>query len=126
MNRKLCSTIAVGAIATTAALAAAVITSASAYADDITVEQTQFVSTLTREQVTAQLKTPYPGGNPWSSSYNMFQSPGAATREQVQGEYFRDRDEVSARHAEDSGSAYMMKAQASLARSSGIPRAPDR
>ena len=122
MNRNLPSAIAVGAVTTMALLAAAVIASTPAYADE-----DQFVSTRTREEVTAELKTPYPGGNPWSGSYNMFQAHSSATREEIQGEYIMNRDRVNAFNAEDSGSAYLMKEQASPASSyAGTTGAPAR
>ena len=111
MNRQLPSAIAAGAVTTVALIAAAVIVSMPAYADDITVEQSPFVSSRTREEVSAELKTPYPGGNPWSGSYNMFQGRSTATSEQVQGEYLMTRDRANAFHGEDSGSVYIMKAQ---------------
>jgi hypothetical protein len=94
-----------------ALFATAVITSTTAYAD----EDPSFVSTRTRDEVTAELKTPYPGGNPWSGAYNMFQSRSTATSEQIQGEYIKNRDSANALHAEDSGSVYFMKAQGSPA-----------
>ena len=46
----------------------------------------------------AELKKPYPGGNPWSGTYNMFQARSTATREQLQGEYIMTRDTVNAFH----------------------------
>jgi hypothetical protein len=115
MNRNLPSAIAAGAVTTIALLAAAVIASTPAYADDITVEQSPFVSSRTRQEVSAEAKTPYPGGNPWSGTYNMFQARSTATSEQIQGEYRVNRDRVNAFHGEDSGSVYIMKAQDSLA-----------
>jgi len=115
MNHNLPSAIAAGAVTTIALLAAAVIASTPAYADDITVEQSPFVSSRTREEVSAELKTPYPGGNPWSGAYNMFQARSTATREQIRGEYIMTRDTDNAFHGEDSGSVYIMKAQGSLA-----------
>jgi len=115
MSRNLPSAIATGAVTTIALLAAAVIASTPAYAEDITVEQSPFVSSRTREEVSAELKIPYPGGNPWSGAYNMFQARSTATREQIQGEYIMTRDTDNAFHGEDSGSVYIMKAQGSLA-----------
>lgn len=111
MNRNLPSAIATGAVTTVALLASAVITLTPAYAD----EDPSFVSTRTRAEVTAELKTPYPGGNPWSSAYNMFQARSTATSAQIQGEYIANRDRANAFHAEDSGSALILKAQGSLA-----------
>jgi hypothetical protein len=115
MNRHLPSAIAAGAVTTIALLAAAVIASTPAYADDITVEQSPFVSSRTQEEVSAELKRPYPGGNPWSGAYNMFQARSNATSEQIQGEYTSSRDRANAFHGEDSGSVHIMKAQGSLA-----------
>ena len=127
MNRNLPSAIATGAIATVALLAVAVIASTPAYADDITVEQSPFVSSLTREEVSAELKTPYVGGNPWSGSYNMFQARSTATSEQVQSEYKVSRDRANAFHGEDSGSVLIMKAPGPLGPSStGAMGAPAR
>jgi len=113
MNRNLLSVIASAAVATMALLAAATMTSMAAYAD----EDPSFVSTRTRAEVTAELKTPYPGGNPWAGSYNMFQTRSAATSEQIQGEYIGNRDRANALHGEDSGSVFIMKAQGSVAAS---------
>ena len=115
MNRNLPSAIATGAVTTISLLAAAIIASTPAYADDITVEQSPFVSSRTREEVSAELKIPYPGGNPWAGAYNMFQARSSATSEQIQGEYTMSRDRANAFHGEDSGSVYIMKAQGSLA-----------
>ncbi|NPC58369.1 DUF4148 domain-containing protein [Caenimonas soli] len=127
MNRKLPSAIAVGAVTTIALLAAAVIASTPAYADDITIEQSPFVSSRTRAEVSAELKTPYPGGNPWSGAYNMFQARSTSTSEQIQGEYTMNRDSANAFHGQDSGSVYLMKAQAPLAPSyTGVMGAPAR
>ena len=115
MNHNFPSAIAVGAVTALALVAAAVIASAPAYADDITVEQSPFVSSRTREEVSAELKVPYPGGNPWSSAYNMFQGRSTTSSEQVQGDYIKARDEANALHGEDSGSVSIMKAQGSPA-----------
>jgi hypothetical protein len=112
MKRNLPSAIASAAIMGIALVAAAVITSNSAYADAD--EIASFVSTRTREEVAAELKTPYPGGNPWSGAYNMFQAHSDATSEQVQRDYIANRDRVNAFGGEDSGSVYIMKAQGSL------------
>lgn len=115
MNRNLPLAIATGAVATVALLAVAVIASTPAYADDITVEQSPFASSRTRAEVSAELKTPYPGGNPWSGAYNMFQARSTATSAQVQAEYLTSRDSANAFHGEDSGSVLIMKAQGPVA-----------
>ncbi|MDP3758977.1 MAG: hypothetical protein Q8R01_00510 [Ramlibacter sp.] len=110
MNRNVLSAMATSAITTVALLGVAAIATAPAYADDITIEPQAFVSSRTREAVSAELKTPYAQGNPWSGLYNMFQARSAATGAQVQREYITHRDTVAAFCAEDSGSAYI-KAQ---------------
>jgi hypothetical protein len=126
MTRNLRCAIATGAVTTIALLALAVIASTPAYADDITVEQSPFVSSRTREEVSAEAKTPYPGGNPWSGAYNMFQSRSTATSEQIQGEYITNRDTANAFHGEDSGSVYILKAQSLAPSSASAMGAPAR
>ena len=74
MNRNFASALATGAITVLAVAAAAAMTFVTAYADDITVEKSEFVSSLSPDEINAELKTPYPGGNPWSSSNNMVQA----------------------------------------------------
>jgi hypothetical protein len=117
VNHHLPSAIAMGTVTAIAVAAAALVASMPAYADD-----EPFVSSRTREEVSAEIRTPYPGGNPWSGSYNMFQARSTTTSAQVQGEYIANRDQVREIHGEDSGSAYMMKAQASPA--PGAPGTP--
>lgn len=107
MNRNLLSVMATGAVSAAALFAVSVIASMPAYADDITIDPQPFVSSRTRAEVTAELRTPYQGGNPWSGLYNMFQGRSTATSEQVQREYITNRDTVAAVHAEDSGSMYL-------------------
>jgi hypothetical protein len=109
MNRKLASAIAMSTATVFAAAAATLVTLASAHADDITVEQAPLASTLSREEVNAELKTPYVGGNPWSGSYDMRPRQSTASPEQLANEYMASREHVRATTAEDSGSAYPMK-----------------
>lgn len=90
-----------------AAAVAAALVSTSAYAESPLIDNTPFVSTRTRAEVQAELKTPFIGGYPWSSQYNMFTRSSALTTEQVRGAYKMSRDEVNALTAEDSGSAYL-------------------
>jgi len=126
MTRNLRCAIATGAVTTIALLAAGVIASMPAYADDITVEQSPFVSSRTREEVSAELKVPYPGGNPWSGAYNMFQARSTATSEQIQDEYTMARDTANAFQGEDSGSVYILKAQGLAPSSTSAMGAPAR
>ena len=67
-----------------------------AFADDISVDTTPFVSTTTRAQVQAELQQYRQAGvNPWSTQYNPLKSfHGARTRAEVQGEYLAARNEV--------------------------------
>ena len=106
MNRNLRHAFATGAFATAALLAAAVITSTAAYA-----QEEGFVSTRTRAEVVAEIGTPWPKGNPWSPFYDMSPTGSTATVEQVQADYIAHRDRVNAFFGEDSGSVYLMKAQ---------------
>ncbi|HSH89628.1 MAG TPA: hypothetical protein VK996_06560 [Ramlibacter sp.] len=106
MNRNLKHAVTTGALATAALLAAAVVTSTAAYA-----QEADFVSTRTRAEVIAEIRTPWPRGNPWSAFYNMNPPNSTATRDQVQGQYVANRDGANAFHGEDSGSVYLMKAQ---------------
>lgn len=110
MNRKFAGNLAMGSVAFLATLAAGVVTCAHA-GDDPAAGDPPFVSTLSREEVTAELKKPFPGGNPWSGQYNMFQGKSERSSEQVQGEFLKARDEVNAFSSEDSGSAYIMKSR---------------
>ena len=107
MNRNLRHAFATGALTTLALLAAAVTTSAPVHA-----QEADFVSTRTRAEVVAEIGTPWPRGNPWSAFYNMNPPNSTATRDQVQGEYIAHRDRSNAFYGEDSGSVYLMKAQA--------------
>jgi hypothetical protein len=97
------------AFAATVAAAAAAILSGNAYADDITFDNTPFVSGRTRAEVQSELKTPYLGGNPWSSQYRMHPLNSTLASEQLVREYKMSRDEVNALTGEDSGSAYFIK-----------------
>ena len=106
MNRNLRHAFATGALTSAALLAAAVITSTAAYA-----QEEGFVSTRTRAEVVAEIGTPWPRGNPWSAFYNMSPPNSTATREQVEAQYIPHRDLANAFYGEDSGSVYLMRAQ---------------
>lgn len=113
MDRHIASALATITTTAVAAIATAAIASGSAFADDITIENTPFVSSMSRDEVNAQLKAPYARGNPWSSQYNMFSTTSATTSEQVRSAYKMSRDEVNALNGEDSGSAYFIKSAGS-------------
>ena len=81
----------------------------TSFADDITVDTTPFISTATRAEVQAQLKSFQQSGvNPWSNRYNpLAQFSSQRTRAAVTAEYTSARDQVAAFNGEDSGSAYL-------------------
>lgn len=103
-----------------AATVAVALVSAGAYAESPTIDSTPFVSTKTRAEVQAELKTPYIGGNPWSTRYDMFAQRGALTKEQVRGAYKMSREEVHALTAEDSGSAFLAAQQPAMVKTTTL------
>jgi hypothetical protein len=102
-----------------AVAAFAALASTAARADDITIDNTPFHSTLTRAEVQADLMQYRQAGvNHWSMSYDplkYFQP--TLTRDQVRAEFLADRNEVAALTGEDSGSAYLTQVAAAHARS---------
>jgi len=110
MNRKLASTLAF-ASTTAAVLAFAAIASGNAYADDITIDNTPFVSSKSRAEVQAEVMGQSGllsnASSEWSLQMNGPAQPNSAyTREAAQAEYIASRDEVNARNSEDGGSSY--------------------
>jgi hypothetical protein len=106
-KQSLCALVAVaGAVAIT--------TSVSVRADDITIDGSRFVSSKSRSEVIADLKTPYSGGNPWSSQYKMGVAKSDRTPQDVRREYLASRDEADALGAEDSGSNYFKRSVRAL------------
>jgi hypothetical protein len=111
MNRHLASTL---SLATTAAavFAVAAIASGSAYADDITIDTTPFVSSKTRAEVRAEvmgqsalLRT---SSSEWAMQFNDAPQPNSTyTRQAAKDEYMAARHEVNALNGEDSGSFYI-------------------
>ena len=110
MNRKLASALTI-TIRAAAVLAFAAIASGNAYADDITIDNTPFVSSKTRAEVRAEvmgqseaLRT---ASSEWSMQFNQAAQPTSGyTTAQAKAEYIAARREVNARNAEDSGSSY--------------------
>jgi hypothetical protein len=92
-----------------AAIAATTFIATSARADDITMDNSPFASSMTRQEVLADLKKPYAGGYPWSSQYNMGVKRGERTSVDARREYLTSRDEVRALGAEDGGSSYFSR-----------------
>ena len=119
MTRNLATTLTIVSTAA-AALAFAAIASGTAYADDITIDPTPFVSSRTRAEVQSDVMGQGEelriASSEWSLQLNAAVLPqSTVTREQVTAEYVATRREVNAFNAEDSGSSYM----ASLPRRSG-------
>jgi hypothetical protein len=115
MNRKLASTLSITSTAA-AIFAVAAIASGSAYADDITIDTTPFVSTKTRAEVRAEVMGQAERLRIASSELSMqsYQAPMAAsgyTRAQAKADYIAARDQVKALNAEDSGSSYLAAMQ---------------
>jgi hypothetical protein len=108
MKRNLASTLTITATAA-AALALAALASSNAYADDITVDSTPFVSSKTRAEVQADVtgQAMSIASSEWATQMNEpRQTMSHLTREQATAEYLAARREVSALNAEDSGSFY--------------------
>lgn len=92
------------------AIATATLAATAAYADDITVDPTPFASSSTRAEVQAQLAQR--GPNVWASSYNQLAAfRSQRTRAEVRAEYLAARGQVEALTAEDSGSAFLIRAR---------------
>ncbi|HEY0824180.1 MAG TPA: DUF4148 domain-containing protein [Ramlibacter sp.] len=106
MNRKL----AIAILATAAAAAG------NAFADDITVDTSPFLSNRSRAEVQAeQAAFRQSGVNPWSIAYNPLRGfQGTATRAQVVADYIAARERVAAMTREDSGSAWLARRPAEV------------
>lgn len=84
----------------------------SAFADDITIDPTPFVSTRTRAEVIAEMQQARGGSNPWADNYDQLADfRSTLTRAEVVADYLLSRDEVQAFNGEDSGSSYLMAAR---------------
>jgi hypothetical protein len=91
------------------AFAVAAVAAAPAFADDITIDPNQFVSSRSRAEVIAELQQFQRGGvNPWADHHDQLQAfVSSKTRAQVTAEYLDARHEVAAMSGEDSGSIYL-------------------
>ena len=111
MNRNLASTLAITSTAA-AALAFAAMASGNAYADDITVDNTPFISTKTRAEVRAEVMGQSEQLRMASSELSMQQGAlptSEYTRAQAKADFITSRNEVSALNSEDSGSSYLAR-----------------
>jgi hypothetical protein len=111
MNRNLASTLTLTSTVA-AVFAVAAIASGNAYADDITIDNTPFVSSKTRDEVRAEvvgqselLRT---SSSEWAMQLNQASRPTSThTSAAAKAEYIAARREVNALNAEDSGSFYL-------------------
>lgn len=100
MNRKIALTFAFASIA-----------AASAFAETPLVDTTPFQSTMTREQVQAELAQYRQAGiDMYADGYNPLAGfRSTRSRAEVTGEFLASRDVVSAMNGEDSGSRYLAR-----------------
>lgn len=110
------------------ATAAMVFTPGDARADDITIDNTPFVSAMSRDEVKGILKAQPElvrrAATEWARQGNqMPQARSTATRAEVMEAYIKQRREVAALYAEDSGSnsPWVLKAPAGTTATMGAP-----
>lgn len=115
MNRRISSAIGFSSSVLVATLAATVMTS-NALADDITIDNTPFVSSKTRGEVQAELfaqRDLLSGSDEWTSQHNMPQQYASGyTRDQARSDYIASRELVHAMNGEDSGSTALSQMRA--------------
>lgn len=94
----------------------------TAFADDITIDPTPFVSTKSRAEVKAELKQFQASGvNPWADDYNPLpETHGTMSRAEVTAAYLGSRNEVQALGSEDSGSSYLARVAAQRVRTTEL------
>jgi hypothetical protein len=115
MTRNLASALTIASTAA-AAFAFAAIASSNAYADDITIDNTPFVSTKTRAEVQAEVMGQAEqlriANSEWSTqSDHASLNHSDLTRAQAKADYVAARREVNAFNGEDSGSSYLASLQ---------------
>jgi hypothetical protein len=111
MNRNFASSLTITSTAA-AALVLAALASGNAYADDITIDTTPFVSSRTRAEVQAEVigqsESLRLANSEWSMQSNHAALPQSSyTRAQAKADFIAARREVNALNAEDSGSSYL-------------------
>lgn len=116
MERNLAAILALAGTAAVSITLAA-IAPGDAYADDISVDSTTFTSTRTRAEIRTELLSQPAmlkmNAGELAMQYNHVPPVmSVATREQVRAEYKASRDYVHGLLAEDSGSSYFARAQA--------------
>jgi hypothetical protein len=114
MTRNLASALTIASTAA-AAFAFAAIASSNAYADDITIDNTPFVSTKTRAEVQAEVMGQAEqlriANSEWSTQSDHASLHSDLTRAQATADYVAARREVNAFNGEDSGSSYLASLQ---------------
>lgn len=115
MNRKIATSLLVA------------VASANALADDITIDNTPFVSTKSRAEVRAELDSFKKAGvSPWSMAYNPLRTfKSGKTRADATAEYLASRQETAAITSEDSGSAFLTRMAARRSQQQYIAGHPD-
>ena len=107
-------------------IAACLAAAGSAFADDITIEPTPFVSTRTRAEVIAEMQQARSEASPWADTYDQLAAfRSTLTRAEVVADYLLSRDEVQAFNGEDSGSMYLMAARSLGVAAPVMAKAPE-
>ena len=93
------------------ALVLATAAAGNAFADDITVEATPFVSSMSRAEVQAQVQQARASGvDVWADSYDQLATfHSERSRADATAEYIAERDSVMAFNGEDSGSVRLAR-----------------
>lgn len=110
MNQRIASALAFACSVAAATLAATAMSS-TAWADDITIDTTPFVSQRSRAEVRAEVLANRAklssAGNEWVAQQSEPLPASGLTRAQARADYIASRDEVMARNSEGGGSATM-------------------
>jgi hypothetical protein len=110
MNQRIASALAFGCSVAAATLAATAMSS-TAWADDITIDTTPFVSQRSRAEVVAEMMADRASlssaGNEWVAQQSAPLPTSDLTRAQARSDYIAAREEVLARNSEGGGSATM-------------------
>ena len=108
MNHRIASALAFGCSVAAATLAATAMSS-NAWADDITIDTTPFVSQRSRAEVRAEVLANRAklssAANEWIAQQSAPLPTSGLTRAQAQADYIAAREEVMARNSEGGGSA---------------------
>jgi hypothetical protein len=126
MNRKLASALAVtGTFAIATASALTLVVTRSAYADDITIEATPFVSTRSQAEVQAEVtgqaeRLRIASSEEAMQQNDVYRVKSSYTAEQARSDYLAQRAAPVAMTGEDSGSVQLAKARSGASASPGV------